>query len=94
VLIRQVMTDPVLLPVSKIYIDKSTIRTVLLSKEADPFNNVPYVEASLDSMLLLTGNSLKFEDCLPASELKARIDSWVAEGKTKQADQVTNVDDL
>lgn len=36
-----VMKDPVILPVSRVVIDRATIRTVLLSKELDPFNNVP-----------------------------------------------------
>jgi ubiquitin conjugation factor E4 B len=35
------MRDPVTLPVSRVVIDRSTIRTHLLSKEVDPFNNVP-----------------------------------------------------
>ena len=38
-----VMKDPVILPISRVVIDRSTIRTVLLSKEQDPFNNMPYV---------------------------------------------------
>jgi len=38
-----VMKDPVTLPISRVVIDRGTIRTVLLSKEVDPFNNVPYV---------------------------------------------------
>ncbi|ODN80543.1 hypothetical protein, variant 2 [Cryptococcus amylolentus CBS 6039] len=77
-LLSTLMKDPVILPVSRISIDRGTIRTVLLSKEADPFNNVP----------------LKFEECLPDVELKARIDAWVAEGSTKQADSVMDVDQL
>jgi len=77
-LLSTLMTDPVQLPVSKVFIDKSTIRTVLLSKEQDPFNNVP----------------LKFEECLPAPELKARIDAWIAEGRSKQAEKVMDVDAL
>ena len=60
------MKDPVILPMSGIRIDRSTIRTSLLSKEVDPFNNQP----------------LKIEQCQPDAELKARIDAWVAEGKT------------
>lgn len=36
-----VMKDPVILPVSRVVLDRATIRTVLLSKELDPFNNVP-----------------------------------------------------
>jgi ubiquitin conjugation factor E4 B len=39
------MKDPVILPVSRQVIDRGTIRAVLLSKEVDPFNNVPYVQS-------------------------------------------------
>lgn len=35
------MKDPVILPVSRMTIDRSTIRTHLLSTDKDPFNNVP-----------------------------------------------------
>ncbi|OCF33004.1 ubiquitin-conjugation factor E4 B [Kwoniella heveanensis BCC8398] len=73
-----VMKDPVILPVSRVVIDRGTIRTVLLSKEVDPFNNVP----------------LKYEDCIPDTELKAKIDAWVAEGRTQQAAEVMDVDHL
>ncbi|CAD6576435.1 MAG: hypothetical protein TREMPRED_001677 [Tremellales sp. Tagirdzhanova-0007] len=77
-LLSTLMKDPVILPVSRVVIDRATIRTVLLSKEVDPFNNVP----------------LKFEECIPDIELKARIDAWVAEGKTKQAEDVMDMDQL
>jgi len=40
-MLTTVMKDPVILPVSRVVIDRATIRTVLLSKELDPFNNVP-----------------------------------------------------
>ena len=36
-----VMKDPVILPISRVVVDRGTIRTVLLSKELDPFNNQP-----------------------------------------------------
>lgn len=36
-----VMKDPVILPVSRVVIDRSTIRTHLLSNEKDPFSGVP-----------------------------------------------------
>ncbi|KAK1924344.1 ubiquitin elongating factor core-domain-containing protein [Papiliotrema laurentii] len=77
-LLSTLMKDPVILPVSRQIVDRSTIRTVLLSKEIDPFNNLP----------------LKLEDCIPADDLKARIDAWVAEGKTQQAASVMDVDSL
>ncbi|WVQ99567.1 hypothetical protein IAU59_006703 [Kwoniella sp. CBS 9459] len=77
-LLSTLMKDPVILPVSRVVIDRGTIRTVLLSKEVDPFNNVP----------------LKYEDCIADTELKAKIDAWVAEGKTQQAANVMDVDRL
>nr|XP_018262826.1 ubiquitin-conjugation factor E4 B [Kwoniella dejecticola CBS 10117]OBR84984.1 ubiquitin-conjugation factor E4 B [Kwoniella dejecticola CBS 10117] len=73
-----VMKDPVILPVSRVVIDRGTIRTVLLSKEVDPFNNVP----------------LKYEECIPDTELKAKIDAWLAEGNTQKAADVMDVDQL
>nr|XP_019046475.1 ubiquitin-conjugation factor E4 B [Kwoniella bestiolae CBS 10118]OCF25405.1 ubiquitin-conjugation factor E4 B [Kwoniella bestiolae CBS 10118] len=73
-----VMKDPVILPVSRVVIDRGTIRTVLLSKEVDPFNNVP----------------LKYEDCIPDTELKAKIDAWLSEGNTQKAAEVMDVDQL
>ncbi|KAL1411414.1 Ubiquitin conjugation factor E4 [Vanrija albida] len=63
-LLATLMKDPVILPVSRVTVDRSTIRAVLLSKDLDPFNNVP----------------LKYEDVIPDVELKAKIDAWVAEG--------------
>ncbi|WVQ67519.1 uncharacterized protein L199_005719 [Kwoniella botswanensis] len=77
-LLSTLMKDPVILPVSRVVIDRGTIRTVLLSKEVDPFNNVP----------------LKYEDCIPDTELKAKIDAWLAEGNTQKAADVMDVDQL
>lgn len=59
------MTDPVILPISKATIDRSTIRSHLLSDPNDPFNRTP----------------LKIEDVIPNTELKAQIDAFVAEKK-------------
>lgn len=64
-LMATLMRNPVILPVSRVTVDQSTIRAVLLSNNKDPFNNVP----------------LKFEDCIPNEDLKQRIDEWVAQGK-------------
>jgi len=55
-----IMEDPVILPTSKIIIDRSTIRSHLLSDPNDPFNRVP----------------LKIEDVLPATEMKERIQQF------------------
>ena len=35
------MVDPVILPTSKVTIDRSTIRSYLLSEPTDPFNRTP-----------------------------------------------------
>ncbi|KAK8864525.1 hypothetical protein IAR55_001775 [Kwoniella newhampshirensis] len=77
-LLSTLMKDPVILPVSRVVIDRGTIRTVLLSKEVDPFNNVP----------------LKLEECIPDTELKAKIDVWLAESNSTKAVEVMDVDQL
>ena len=70
------MEDPVLLPSSKQIVDRSTIRSHLLSDPTDPFNRVP----------------LRMEDVLPAEEKKREIVEFIAlrkrerEGKTKVKD--------
>ncbi|KAI1616566.1 ubiquitin conjugation factor E4 B [Exophiala viscosa] len=57
------MEDPVRLPVSKIVIDRSTIRSHLLSDPHDPFNRVP----------------LKIEDIIPATDVKEQIEAFKQE---------------
>lgn len=54
------MKDPVILPSSKISIDRSTIKAHLLSDSTDPFNRVP----------------LKLEDVVEDVELKKRIQEF------------------
>ncbi|SPO49352.1 related to UFD2 - ubiquitin fusion degradation protein [Moesziomyces antarcticus] len=62
-LMATVMKDPVLLPRSKTVVDRSTIKAHLLSDATDPFNRSP----------------LKIEDVVPDTELKARIEAFIAE---------------
>lgn len=62
-LIYTLMEDPVILPASRISIDRSTIRSHLLSDPHDPFNRVP----------------LKMEDVKPDTELKAKIEAFKTE---------------
>jgi len=62
-LMYTLMEDPVVLPTSKIVIDRSTIRSHLLSDPHDPFNRV----------------ALKIEDITPATEMKAKIEAFKAE---------------
>lgn len=59
------MEDPVILPTSKTSIDRSTIRSHLLSDPNDPFNRAP----------------LKIEDVVPDTDLLARIQAFKAEKK-------------
>jgi len=42
----------------------------------------------------IADSRLKLEDCIPDTELKARIDAWVAEGQSEQAARVMEVDQL
>eukprot|EP00898_Chlorokybus_atmophyticus_P007588 jgi/Chlat1/7830/Chrsp66S00575 len=61
------MTDPVKLPTSGVICDRATIQRHLLSENRDPFNRAH-----------LTADMLE-----PETELKARIDAFVAAAKTK-----------
>lgn len=63
------MTDPVTLPSSKSVVDRSTIRTHLLSDPTDPFNRVP----------------LKIEEVIDNVELKQQIDDWREQKKAERA---------
>ncbi|KAH0586207.1 hypothetical protein H2248_007463 [Termitomyces sp. 'cryptogamus'] len=65
------MRDPVRLPSSKTVVDRSTIKSHLLSDPTDPFNRSP----------------LKIEDVIPDLELKARIDAFLIERRNKDKDQ-------
>ncbi|KAJ7107276.1 ubiquitin elongating factor core-domain-containing protein [Mycena crocata] len=64
-----VMRDPVLLPSSKAIVDRSTIKSHLLSDSKDPFNRV----------------ALSIEEVIPDTALKARIDAFLIERRTKPA---------
>ncbi|KAM8926947.1 ubiquitin conjugation factor E4 A [Pelodytes ibericus] len=60
-----VMSDPVILPSSRVTVDRSTIARHLLSDQSDPFNRSP-----------LTMDQLK-----PNLDLKEKIQQWLAERK-------------
>ncbi|KAL9590791.1 MAG: hypothetical protein Q9203_000429 [Teloschistes exilis] len=62
-LVFTLMTDPVTLPTSRTTMDRSTIRSHLLSDPNDPFNRSP----------------LKIEDVVPNTELKAQIEAFITE---------------
>ncbi|KAL1140342.1 hypothetical protein AAG570_000274 [Ranatra chinensis] len=61
------MSDPVVLPSSRITIDRSTIARHLLSDQTDPFNRSPL------SMNMVQSNT----------ELKKTIEAWVAERRSQ-----------
>ena len=71
------MTDPVILPISRTTIDRATIRSHLLSDPNDPFNRTP----------------LKIEDVIPDTEMKARIDAFKEEAKQKKVKDAGGVMD-
>ncbi|KAK8158585.1 ubiquitin conjugation factor E4 [Phyllosticta citrichinensis] len=64
-LLFEIMTDPVILPKSRMTIDRSTIQSHLLSDPHDPFNRSP----------------LRIEDVLPNIELREQIAAFRAEKK-------------
>ncbi|KAF8501083.1 ubiquitin elongating factor core-domain-containing protein [Russula emetica] len=64
-----VMRDPVILPTSRTVIDLSTIKSHLLSDAKDPFNRTP----------------LTIEEVIPDPELKARIEAFLVERRSKRA---------
>lgn len=63
-----IMKDPVILPASKVTIDRSTIKAHLLSDSTDPFNRMP----------------LKLEDVIPNVELKQRIEDYKSAKKQRK----------
>ncbi|XP_064424835.1 ubiquitin conjugation factor E4 A [Latimeria chalumnae] len=62
------MMDPVILPSSRVAVDRSTIARHLLSDQTDPFNRSP-----------LTMDQIK-----PNVELKEKIQQWLSERKRQQ----------
>nr|POE94305.1 ubiquitin conjugation factor e4 [Quercus suber] len=71
-LLSDIMKDPVILPTSRNILDRSTIRSHLLSDPTDPFNRMP----------------LKIEDVIPDTALKARIEEWKAKIKAEKANKM------
>jgi ubiquitin conjugation factor E4 B len=62
-----VMRDPVMLPTSRTILDRSTIKSHLLSDSKDPFNRMP----------------LTIEEVVPEPELKARILKFLTDRRNK-----------
>lgn len=57
------MMDPVILPSSKVSVDRSTIARHLLSDQSDPFNRSP----------------LTMDQVMPDEELKKKVQEWIRE---------------
>ncbi|KAJ5172455.1 hypothetical protein N7492_005048 [Penicillium capsulatum] len=76
-LMYTLMEDPVILPNSRMSIDRATIRSHLLSDPHDPFNRVP----------------LTMEDVLPDTELKAKIEAFKAERTGRKGEQMDTTAD-
>lgn len=66
-LMATLMEDPVILPLSRVTLDRSTIRSHLLSDPHDPFNRSP----------------LKIGDVIADTETKAKIDAFKQEKREK-----------
>jgi ubiquitin conjugation factor E4 A len=71
-IMSSIMMNPVILPSSRVTVDRSTIARHLLSDQSDPFNRSP----------------LTMEDILPDDELREKIQKWMAEMKNKAASSV------
>lgn len=67
-LMYSLMSDPVILPSSRVSMDRATIRSHLLSDPNDPFNREP----------------LKIEQVIPNEKLKEQIESFKAEKKREK----------
>jgi len=66
-LMATLMSDPVILPISKVVLDRSTIQTHLLSDPHDPFNRSP----------------LTIDQVIEDKETKMKIDAWREEIRIK-----------
>ncbi|KAF9128678.1 hypothetical protein BGW39_004850 [Mortierella sp. 14UC] len=72
-LLFTLMEDPVLLPTSNISIDRSTIKSHLLSDTTDPFNRMP----------------LKISDIVDDVELRDKIRAWKASQRSRATTTAT-----
>lgn len=81
------MEDPVLLPTSKLSVDRSTIRSHLLSDPTDPFNRSPLkIEDVIPSKLHTTRfpvSCSRLLTAIPDTDLFCRIQAFKKERKDK-----------
>lgn len=78
------MKDPVILPTSKISIDRSTIRSHLLSDPNDPFNRAPLKIEDVVPGELILGHDRAVCSLYLDTDLLARIEAFKAEKKGKR----------
>ncbi|KAF2431845.1 putative ubiquitin fusion degradation protein UfdB [Tothia fuscella] len=71
-IMASLMEDPVILPISRQTVDRSTIMSHLLSDPHDPFNRTP----------------LKIEDVIPNIELKEQIEAFRAEARERAKKEI------
>ena len=77
------MRDPVVLPSSNMRMDRAVIESHLLDHASDPFNRAPLTIAELTPGTLHVAR--EHADVLGTdTELKARIDAWMAERKGRK----------
>ncbi|GAA5833631.1 hypothetical protein JCM3766R1_002595 [Sporobolomyces carnicolor] len=67
----EIMRDPVILPVSRTVIDRSSIKQHYLSDRTDPFNRQPF----------------EWEDIVDAVELRLEIEQWLQERRRNRQQQ-------
>lgn len=88
-LMYTIMRDPVILPTSRTVIDRSTIKSHLLSDAKDPFNRVPLtIEEVISSECCRKKRSyyIGFQTLAPADpELKERIEAFRKERRSQRA---------
>ncbi|KAK7018070.1 Ubiquitin conjugation factor E4 A [Halocaridina rubra] len=75
-IMSHLMTDPVILPSSKLTCDRQTIARHLLSDQSDPFNRQP----------------LTMEEVIPNTELQKKIDQWLEEKRTRRRKELEKKD--
>ena len=101
-----IMQDPVILPTSRTSIDRSTIRSHLLSDPNDPFNRAPLkIEDVVPGKPIRAISGLQFHlelqihdgwwlvanDCIDV-DLKARIQAFRAEKKGRKLTEANVMD--
>lgn len=79
------MRDPVILPTSKAIIDRSTIKSHLLSDITDPFNRKPLKIEEVIPGECIASDEISLLTFVAATELKVQIDNFVKERRQKMA---------